>query len=471
MANVTLELDADTVKYIAKINRAAKADRKLTDGYRKGGRQLKKQDNLLGAIASRFGPMATAAGAVTAAITAGVAAMRHLREEQQRALQVGQEAELSMGQLAQVAIRNGAVDPDLLRKFQGQAKLMSQTTGMDLGTAARTIFNLESAGINEIENRRLIGELSNVTGGDASEVAGGAGRIQAAFGRREAGTIREVLNKMFGASAISQSTVQEFAPAATLAANLQKTIGGSDEELLGLMAIMSRELKSVDIAGTRLGALADVIGTKGYGGEGMFAGVARIREDLQGATAEEMKTYFGRKEARLAYYSLADAEKVPTFVDAIASVSAAGETTDEGGADLVGSMVRANKAANPYLIARIAKQRRKIAEEYHHGESQAFREAGEDTMAVDDLNRGRGWGTRWGLGAMRWADKVIGDVYGYEPGTERIGRVMNERVRDEAREFNADLSERSEEARERAARTLERIESLMTTGSRLDMDQ
>jgi hypothetical protein len=478
VANITLEVDADTVKYLAKVNRLAKENKKLADGHREGGRALGKQEQMIGKLASGFAGMAASAVGIGSAISAATAAMRHLREEQQRALEAGRAAEPGYGQLAQVAVdATGRYSRRVHEDLIDQAGRMAWNHGVTEPQALQTIFNLQSAQVNTAQNREVIGGLANISGGNAMQIAEGGGKILQAFGRQEAGTLRQVLNKMLAGSSLSAAQLHEFAPAATMSANFQRAIGGTDEELLGILAVMTRELQSPDIAGTRLGALADVINVKGHGGQGMMAGVRRIQDEIADATPEEMKTYFGRKEARLGYMSLVDPGKGDDFRQAVRQVTVAGRTSADapgapaGATDLLGSMLAGNLAVNPYAQERIERNRLELREKYEHGEEEALRAMGRASLERGWLREDQHWARRWWKSTNLWLGERIDDIgignFAHETTTEREGRRIMARAEGRAGMGEDELAERME----RVNQTLMRIEAKSDTGSRLDLDQ
>jgi hypothetical protein len=168
------------------------------------------------------------------------------------------------------------------------------------------------------------------------------------------------VNKLLAASATSKTSLGQFAPAASMAAQTVSKIGGSDEELLAATAHMTKATKSPEVAGTQINSLATALIKKGMTSKGLFGAVEEIQS--KGMSAKQLQKFFGRTEAFKGFESMVKLmpEMKSTEAD-LRSVQRKGE-----GRDLVSGMQRTYRS-DPrlqwYRQEKIAKQREKMASE------------------------------------------------------------------------------------------------------------
>ena len=274
-------------------------------------RQSKQQAADAGkAGANSFRQMGQAAMAAVGMVGGLTKAFSDLQTAQANAAAKARESVTETGKLAQLA----AGQPEYYKWLMGRVEASMEEVGMSRTMAAQMQFALESLGLQQ--HRRMFAGLYGVA--DPLQLAEGIGTFQAAFGKREAGGAREILNKLLAASGVTKPTIAQLAPAAAMAAPSFQQIGATDEELLATLAIVSRTTPTADVAATQLRALADVMAQKGIEDQGFIAGLRQLEAQTAGMTCAERITYFGRKEARMGFanvmQSLGDVEETMRIV-------------------------------------------------------------------------------------------------------------------------------------------------------------
>ena len=334
MGQVVFKLEADEAKAVQGILRVTDALKKAgagTDGLKSKGKSMGAR------FATDLKSMAAGYIGVQAAIRLASAALQKYNEIRQRGADRIRGAESSMQKLAQLS----GGDPAQMARMTAAARLTAKTEGVSAGRGADLQFALESMGM--AAHRKTFASTFRLAD-DPALLAGGAGTMQAAMGKAETGSARQVLNKLFGASAVSKTTVEEFAPAATTAARSVGRLGGSDEEFLAALAHVSKATKSADVGGTQIGAFADVMRKKGIGGSGLMAAARQVQ--AMGMDDATLIKWFGRKEGRKGY------ENMLALAGPIAGTTAELGRIDaeRGPDDLLGRMLGARES-DPQLKA------------------------------------------------------------------------------------------------------------------------
>lgn len=164
----------------------------------------------------------------------------------------------------------GMGDPAAQQRLIRQAKELYMAGGAgSLAEAARTTFQLESAGAGDEENRKMFADLYGIMGEDLGGLAASLTTLYAGMGQEETGTLRQILSKALVASEINPQDVPELVKASVSAIPYGKEMGWSDEEILAAIGTFARVIGSANEAGTALAAFGKAL-TK----EGMFQGLS-----------------------------------------------------------------------------------------------------------------------------------------------------------------------------------------------------
>ena len=448
MSNVTLVVDADTVRYLSKIRRMAQETERLPQAVKRAGRAQQEHNQHLNKASGTASSVLATYGAIAGAITSATAALRLYHAEQARGADALRASANESASIAQIAR-----SPEQYLQATQTGLDLAKRYGMDPNVGRALWFQLSSQDMLTDANMRAFGEASAfLANRDPRQVAEGIGKIQAAFGTAETGTARATLNKMLAASGRSVTTLEGMMPAVLESAELASRIGTSDEELLGLTAILSRSTKSADSAGTQLAALADLIGVKGHGGGGILAGVSAISQDIAGMDDEKIKEYFGRKEARLGFFGIQ--KNLSEFRSAIADIRDVGAMTapddlapDAAAGDRIG-MARQLALLSPEVSAAVEEARLK-ATEAQRGQAQLMRDA-RHAQQMRQMHEDGSWRiTRMGAEFGNW----FGGMFDADEDFEQV--------------VSPRLGSESDLAREQRAAQRRRIESGSMTDAQL----
>lgn len=309
MSQMIVEMTSEEARLLRGMQKLIAEQKKMEDGFSKVGRSGKKAGDDAGKALEKTrkhtGPsaqqelsaMALRWGSVAGGIALATAALNKYQAERQKMGGQLLAESFGMSELAQLA----GGDAAKLKQLIGEVRKTQRETGASAQEASQLQFTLESLGAGK--SREFFAGFRKIT--DPMQLAEGASTLQSAFGVEETGDIQAVANKLFAASAVSKARLQEFAPAATIAAQQQaKLLGGSDEELLGTMAILSRATKSADMASTQIRSLATSLAEQGLGGQGLLAAVSQAEEMMSGMTASEKIKFMGRQEALTGFYGI-----------------------------------------------------------------------------------------------------------------------------------------------------------------------
>ncbi len=352
MANVKFVLDADEAKAVQGFLKLVDAQRKSEKQFDKTNKKIDKQNikqkNLATSGVASVGKLAAKWVSVGTAITAATALLRKHNELNDKAVNRARTSEFSLGSLSQLA---GGKKEEMARMFAA-AKKTSTDAGIPLEDAGRLQFNLESFGIAKF--RKMFADLVG-TVDDPSALAEASVTMQTAFGKKEAGGIRAIINKGLAASSVSKTTLNQMLTSMAQAAPGLKQVGSTDEESLAALAILSKARKSSDVAATELDALSAVMMKKGLGGKGLLGGMDAIKKAIAGKSDAEALKFFGRKEGYKGYQTLM--VNMPDVLAAFKTVQAGNQV---GAGDQVSGAISARRSV-PILRemekTRIAEQR------------------------------------------------------------------------------------------------------------------
>lgn len=319
--------------------------------------QKEKMDGIKSSVSSVAGVYLSA----FTAIDLVTKAIRFQNEELDKASQRTRSSEFSLASLSQLA----GGDAGEMRRLVDEAKKTSVGAGIDLSQAAKLQFNLESFGIGK--DRQLFADLVG-TVEDPGALAEAAVTLQSAFGKKETGSIRAILNKGLAASATSKTTLNSLLTNAAQIAPGVAEIGGSDEEALSALAILAKARKSPEQAGTEIQALTKVMLKQGLGGMGLFAGIGAIDKKVSGMSDEKKLKFFGDVEGFKAFSTLTQSEK-----DVFSAYNATNAGNVVGANDQVAGAIRVRRSIPEIASVENLRQR-----------EQALGQTRADTFAVGE---------------------------------------------------------------------------------------
>jgi len=302
-------MDADDAKVVQSLDKMRaklqKVEAKLADVERKGkaaGRGVKgvgdKGTAAAGRLKSAFGALGGPTGPLAMVATSAALATKALAEmnaEANRGAQVLKGASDPMGALAQIS-----KTPEQFQQRLALSRDLALGSGIEFNAAAQAVFDAQSLGISEKEIRELA--PAGVLGSEfVPAMLRGGGKLREAFGAEETGPLRGIVNKAGAAALRSDTTAPDILlNALTFAPGLSK-IGGSDEEGLAALGIMSGPGgKETGEAATLLRAYAKALDKAGIKG-GYLAGTLALSSMSE---ADRTKALGGRQEAKSAYHLL-----------------------------------------------------------------------------------------------------------------------------------------------------------------------
>jgi len=371
---VVMTFDAETAAFVQKAMRAKDAvddlERKAESMKAKGKRSFDASVESLTKVAAGWFGVSQAIGVATKALDS-------YEEKRKRASQTGRENEMALGQLAQLSGGSGAE----MRRMMAGARASVRGEGMSIEQAAGLQFSLESMGKGN--QRGLYARFHGIA--DPKSLVESVSTMQAAMGTQETGGDLQVLAKLFAASAQSKTTLQEFAPAATMAAKTAQLVGGTDEEVLGALASLSKSTKSADVAGTQIDAFARaLIGKKEFEGMGIMGAAQAIQ--AKGWSNARIRKFFGRVEGFKGYQNIISQRG--EIEGNIAAMNQAGAAPEDYLAGIISSR-EADPMMRQLRRTRIAEGREQLGEMGVLGEDQLARE--EAQAYLRQKHRGRNW--------------------------------------------------------------------------------
>lgn len=353
--DVKMTFGGDARKLIAEQQKIiAKQDQVI----RQTKRSARESRSASGSAASDLKSMAAGWVSVGAAIAGATRLMNTYYQQKRRNVANAQAAEQPLRALLQLS----GGDQAQYARMMSAAQASAQQTGTDLATAAGWQFAMESMGL--AGSRRTLAGL-HMLGLDPGAMAEGVSTLQNAMGRRETGSARLLLNKMLAGSKVSKTGADQFGAAASQAAKTVGLVGGTDEELLSSLAILSTSTESASVAATQIDAFAAALMKRGMTG-GLFANVRRIR--ALGLSDQELQKFFGRKEGVKGFLGLSDQ------MDRIAPLAGQLGSMRAGPGDYL-SGLEAVGAADPLLSAALERRRARAGHDVAGAASELTRDA------------------------------------------------------------------------------------------------
>lgn len=301
-----------------------------------------------------------------------------LERAQKRAADSAKETDFGMGSLAQLA-KNTAE----LRRMVSEARKSMREQGMTREQAGGLQFALESSGKGS--ERRLFSSLQGIA--DPRQMLEAVNTLQGAMTRKETGSSIQVLDKLFKASSVTKTNVTDLAMSAAAAGKPVKQIGGSDEELLATLAVLTRGDVSADIVSTQIQGLAAAAAKSKRIKTG--GGIIDIVKQIQAKNLSERGLYklLGRRQAVKGFLgisqTLGDIEKEKADLEGVDQAAAAGT-----GSFTTGRIAAYQEVFAPQRSARVAGARASLAEERVGGKRALTRETGKKFLDEQLSERG-----------------------------------------------------------------------------------
>jgi len=203
-----------------------------------------------------------------------------LREQQQAREEIAQkqrEASFNMGSLAQLA----KGDPAKMAQLEQTAMDIRRAGGArTMQEAGRVAFQLGSA--DALGEAGFVSRLATVAGEEGvGSMIGKAGKLQAALGKKETGTFKQIFSKATAAAApVTDVGMADILQATAKAGGPAKAMGMSDEELFAAVSMVS-QVYSPDEASTAVSRMLDKLAVKGYSEKFKGQPVANILESIR----------------------------------------------------------------------------------------------------------------------------------------------------------------------------------------------
>jgi len=363
--------------------KVAELEGKLTKMQGAGKRASKGITTELTGMVMQFATV----GAVIAGVTK---ALRTMREEREAAAGGIRGTIESKGALAQLA-----TSPAHYQQMVGAAE--ASRLRMPDEQAYALQFTLESAGIGG--KRGLYAGLYPAVK-DPAQLATAVQTIQSGMGRGEAGTHKDILNKLLTASGRSPADLLGISAGAARAAPLGAQLQMSDEEVMAAVAMVAWQVEGTDPmakalgAGTRIRAFQKVMMKKGMGGMGLV-GAARKIEGM-GLSDKRLQTWMGgRIEAMMGYRGiLGTAGDIESLATELRGAQALTGGPEDAAAQLM-AIWKSDPRNRAWLEEWEAKQGLQVTRERALGGGELTASAAFDAAMKSDIESGKLMGTRF----------------------------------------------------------------------------
>lgn len=249
----------------------------LTTMGDKGSKATKGMEAEFTAFIGKWGSAAAVIGGVTAALKA-----MH-EESKKRAAEVAASLG-SFGELQQVSKSPEDFQRNVARARGIIAKGIVPAEQPEM--AGNMVFAMKSAGYTEDEMDFIeqIGERNFVQPQGLIGLAEGLQKYRNVFGEKDAGSLKDVFNKVVQESSTAQASVPETLKAILNVAPSATQLGMSDEETgAGFLAIEGSS-PNADIAATKYGALLDQLNKQKLWRGGLAESVADIERRIAGGS-------------------------------------------------------------------------------------------------------------------------------------------------------------------------------------------
>lgn len=226
-------------------------------------------------------------GGVTLAVTAASKILDGMNEKIRRGVQGLKELEPGRGRLATIA---GPQVP--LSALTAETREIRLAGGVGAPEAQQLEFTLRSLGLQK--DRGTFAKLFGIE--DPAALAQGAFGLKQQFPQLQ--DTKRTLGLLFAGAAKSPVSATEFAPLLSQFAQSGAKIGGTPEELVGLLSLTAGRAPSADVAATRLRAFSEAA-LKKFGPTVASGGVLQTARNIEAMrlSPQRLLKKFGRTEA------------------------------------------------------------------------------------------------------------------------------------------------------------------------------
>lgn len=165
--------------------------------------------------------------------------------------------------------------------------------GVQPGAAEEIVFRLESAGLLE-ERGSLIRAAALGIIPDVQAAVRAAATAQGAFGREEAGSLLDLINKSLVAASRTQFTAEDVLSASATTATAARAVGLSDEANLALFARVSQATPDPSTAATQTRAFLSALDKAGIRDANLESLLAKVVENTNRGT--DLRSVFTEDE-------------------------------------------------------------------------------------------------------------------------------------------------------------------------------
>ena len=236
----------------------------------KGAKAAKSAGDEVLAMATKFGTAAVSLGTV-------VATLKDIEQHAQAAADRVFNALGSFGELQQVSATPQEFAANVSR---ARGMVRKGIVGPDQeGLAADIVFAMKSAGYTEEEKDliEMLGERKFVKPEGLLGIAEGAQKYRNVFGSADAGSLRDVINKIIQEAGTAQASVSETMKAILEVAPSATQLGMSDEETGAGFLAVERMSPNSDLAATKYRSLLDQLNKKKLWRGDLFSSVSDIK--------------------------------------------------------------------------------------------------------------------------------------------------------------------------------------------------
>ena len=324
---------------------------------------------------------------ITKAVQGVTSAIEAMHAERKRGAEGAREAGDSIGALLQLS----GGRPGEYKRMMAEAGKSARRYGLMPQEATGLQFTLESGGF--AEQRELFATFAGVA--DPNALAAAARTHRGAFGKKEAGSYRQIVNKFMAGAKAAQATIPEYAAAATVFGQIANLSGVTDEEGLAALAHLSFATDSPLKAGTQISSFLTATNDKGIGG-GIMERAAAIK--AMNLTPAGLKNLLGRKEAVTGFGALSGGQAEVAAIRK--DIEAAGRRGGRWGGrgDLVDAMEIERATTTPVrqlFFARRAKGRKAWTELMKFGPEQLLRDEAIENLQTESMEMDEGAFRRW----------------------------------------------------------------------------
>lgn len=255
MADVTFTLEADEARAVQGFLKVLDKQRQVERKFVEMGAQARRTGNTVERSTRKgrrsMGRFVVAIGSVQGALSSVSEAYRLHNTAVEDSVRLVRELEEGYKRLVQVSTRPG--------EFQRMSTLTKEIamTGVDPKMAQEMIFQAKSMGL--MSDIGLFTRASRFM--DPLSAIESTAKLKGAFGDEKVGSSRRALNMVIRAAQNADVTVDAIAKASVIGAQPTARLGGTPQELLAFLSVLSPALKSPETASFRIARFASILAT------------------------------------------------------------------------------------------------------------------------------------------------------------------------------------------------------------------